>query len=129
MWFDPLLHFRAHAKAVGARGKPTVALLERVSGKVMGIAPGLAVKAVLLPTLLYATEAWHGRRGECYVNDKLDVVVNDGLRAALPTWSTTRVPALYLESGIPAAVYLVEDRKNAFARRLVSARLAVPRGP
>lgn len=121
VWFNQRLTFKPHAKTVAARGRPATALLNKISGKVKGLPARFAVqavRAVVLPTILYAAEAWHGLYGTAGVNTALEVVVNDGLQPALPAWQTTRLPVLHLESGIPDVAQLTEDRKNVYARRL-----------
>ena len=52
--------------------------------------------------------------------DRFDAVLRHAIRAALPIWKTTPIPALHREAGIPPASILLESQRIRFSARLKS---------
>lgn len=61
VYLDHKLTFTAHCKAMAGKGARAVGLLRRIGGCAKGFPPDLAVRAVsavVLPRILYGSEAW-----------------------------------------------------------------------
>ncbi|KAL3955841.1 hypothetical protein ACCO45_009860 [Purpureocillium lilacinum] len=52
--------------------------------------------------------------------DRFDAVLRHAIRAALPIWKTTPIPALHREAGVPPASILLESQRIRFSARLKS---------
>lgn len=135
VFFDRKLSFRTHVETLAARGRRLVNGVRALSNTVRG-APPLSVRRViqacLIPTLTYAAPTWwqgHTRpsrtdprrqvnSGMKTLCQKLEVVLNHGLRTILPVYRTTPSAVLHRETAIPPVGLLLDQCVALFSLRL-----------
>jgi len=138
VWLDPKLSFKRHVaeKAAAAR---RVANHIRGLSKVHSGAPPAAItkamKAVVIPKALFASEVWYpGRTRSSFVRkggqfrqvqtglqhsiSLIQKAINHALRGCLPVWKTTPLPALYREASVPPVEQLLDSARVRHAIRL-----------
>ncbi|OAQ93892.1 reverse transcriptase [Purpureocillium lilacinum] len=137
LWLDRKLSFNTHVDEWTAKARRIANHLKALANTRQGPLPSAvrrAVKACIEPTLFYGVEAWYpGQMAPGTGNatrlvstqikhlvDRFDAVLRHAIRAALPIWKTTPVPALHREAGIPPASILLESQRIRFSARLKS---------
>jgi hypothetical protein len=134
IWLDQKLRFRKHVDTMAAKARRAVGGIKALSNTVRGAPVQLlrqAVQACVLPILCYGAEAWwpgksravRGRETSNQVDGlvkRLDLVLRDALRGALPVYRTTPIPALHRELGIQPMKLVLDHRRAALAARIKS---------
>jgi ribonuclease HI len=132
IWLDRKLGFRKHVETMAAKGRRVASGIQALSNTVRGAPVQLlrqAVQACVLTVLCYGAEAWWPgstriARGREVCNqvashvNKLDLVLRDAIRGALPVYKTTPIPALHREIGIQPMKLALDHRRAAFAARI-----------
>ncbi|KAL2890469.1 putative double-stranded RNA/RNA-DNA hybrid binding protein [Ceratocystis lukuohia] len=80
-----------------AKARRTINVLRRLSRVYFGIPPKSALqvmRACVVPQLTYAATTWYPMASKTAL-DKLEVVLRDGIQAALPVYKTTNKLSLY----------------------------------
>ncbi|KAK4205867.1 hypothetical protein QBC37DRAFT_301944, partial [Rhypophila decipiens] len=97
--------------------KKQTAFIKRLNGVSYGLPPKeatQAVRTVVLPTLLYGYEAYFrpDTRGKTtnVIEGRLNSLLRDACRAAIPAWKTTPIPVLHAHTGILPARQLLQWR-------------------
>ncbi|CEJ92618.1 hypothetical protein VHEMI08257 [[Torrubiella] hemipterigena] len=130
---DRKLSFKAHITYWRQKGSNMANLLRSLSNTISGIAPAAvrhAVFTVIVPIMLYGTEAWltddptPSMKGSSLhlSQTQLNAIqkcLNTACKAILPVWRTTPNIYLWKEAGVPAA----EDQIKA-TRVRISLRIA-----
>lgn len=134
VYFDQKLDFHYHTEHWAAKGWKVAQHLRALNKVCKGLPPAAAVKAVkacVLPKVLYGAEVWAEGEKRPSIRDPAKIVksqqgkhirgidraVRLAVRAALPVWCTTPATTLYREAGIPPAeVLLAQTRKRASLR-------------
>ncbi|KKF94294.1 putative double-stranded RNA/RNA-DNA hybrid binding protein [Ceratocystis platani] len=83
-----------------AKARRTINVLRRLSRVYFGIPPKSALqvmRACVVSQLTYAATTWYPMASKTAL-DKLEVVLRDGIRAALPVYKTTNKPSLYRDT-------------------------------
>src|SRR5439155_14094905 len=110
----------------------TATHLKSLSNTIRGAQPNLlhqAVRACVLPILLYAAEAWwpgksRPNRGKIISNrigmhlQKLGVTLHIALRGILPVYRMTPLGSLYRETALPPIEIALDSRTESSAVRL-----------
>lgn len=135
VYFDRKLKFRRHVEVRAAMAAKVANHLKGLAAVTRGPpADGLykAVRTVVLPTLLYGSEAWYkgrkkpsSRHRNAKVSSRLGAHValasralHTAVRATVPAYRTHPRDALYVISGIPTAEIALEEARYRFALRL-----------
>lgn len=103
-----------HCKKRAAEAEKQINFLRRLNGASYGLPPKEAihaVKAVVVPTLLYGTELTAPEENK-RATELLNVTLRRGIRTAVPAWRTTPVPVLHWASGVLPADVLVRRRRT-----------------
>ncbi|KAJ6439060.1 reverse transcriptase [Purpureocillium lavendulum] len=137
LWLDRKLSFKFHVDEWSAKARRVANLLKGIANTKHGPLPRAvrrAVKACVEPTLFYGAEAWYPRQVAPSVANpnrlvstqvkhlvlRLDKVLRHALRAALPVWKTTPIPAMHREAGTPPATIALAAQQIRFSARLKS---------
>ncbi|PWI65419.1 hypothetical protein PCL_07020 [Purpureocillium lilacinum] len=137
LWLDRKLSFKTYVDEWTAKARRIANHLKALANTRQGPLPSAvrrAIKVCIEPTLFYGVEAWFpGQTAPCtgnstrlvstqikHIVDRLDAVLRHAIRAALPIWETTPVPALHREAGIAPASILLEAQRIRFSARLKS---------
>lgn len=135
VFFDRKLSFRTHIETLAARGRRLVNGIKALSNTVRGAPPlsvRRAIQACVIPTLTFAAPTWwqgytrpsrtnphqtvnSGLKTLC---QKLEVELNNGLRAILPVYRTTPSAALHRETAIPPVHLLLDQCIALYSLRL-----------
>ncbi|KAJ6437079.1 reverse transcriptase [Purpureocillium lavendulum] len=137
LWLDRKLSFKFHVDEWSAKARRVANVLKGIANTKHGPLPRAvrrAVKACVEPTLFYGAEAWYpGETAPSVANPnrlvstqikhlvlRLDKVLRHAVRAALPVWKTTPIPAMYREAGTPPAHIALAAQQIRFSARLKS---------
>ncbi|OAQ65636.1 endonuclease/reverse transcriptase [Purpureocillium lilacinum] len=137
LWLDRKLSFKFHVDEWSAKARRVANLLKGIANTKHGPLPRAvrrAVKACAEPTLFYGAEAWYpGEVAPSVANPnrivstqvkhlvlRLDKVLRHAVRAALPVWKTTPIPAMHREAGTPPASIALAAQQFRFSARLKS---------
>ncbi|OAQ57666.1 endonuclease/reverse transcriptase [Purpureocillium lilacinum] len=137
LWLDRRLSFKFHVDEWSAKARRVANLLKGIANTKHGPLPRAvrrAVKACVEPTLFYGAEAWYpGEVAPSVANPnrivstqvkhlvlRLDKVLRHAVRAALPVWKTTPIPAMHREAGTPPASIALAAQQIRFSARLKS---------
>ncbi|KAL2886028.1 putative double-stranded RNA/RNA-DNA hybrid binding protein [Ceratocystis lukuohia] len=115
VWWDPSLSFNKHCKETMAKARRTINVLRRLSRVYFGIPPKSAlqvIRACVVPQLTYAATTWYPMASKTAL-DKLEVVLRDGIRAALPVYKTTNKPSLYRFAAFPSLRLICQEMIRA----------------
>ncbi|PWI64394.1 hypothetical protein PCL_10507 [Purpureocillium lilacinum] len=137
LWLDRRLSFKFHVDEWSAKARRVANLLKGIANTKHGPLPRAvrrAVKACVETTLFYGAEAWYpGQVAPSVANPnrivstqvkhlvlRLDKVLRHAVRAALPVWKTTPIPAMHREAGTPPASIALAAQQIRFSARLKS---------
>ncbi|PZR61209.1 MAG: hypothetical protein DI537_52575, partial [Stutzerimonas stutzeri] len=137
LWLDRRLSFKFHVDEWSAKARRVANLLKGIANTKHGPLPRAvrrAVKACVEPTLFYGAEAWYpGEVAPSVANPnrivstqvkhlvlRLDKVLRHAVRAALPVWKTTPIPAMHREAGTPPAHIALAAQQIRFSAGLKS---------
>ncbi|KAL2891122.1 Endonuclease/Exonuclease/phosphatase family protein [Ceratocystis lukuohia] len=115
VWWDPSLSFNKHCKETMAKARRTINVLRHLSRVYFGIPPKSAlqvIRACVVPQLTYAATTWYPMASKTAL-DKLEVVLRDGIRAALPVYKTTNKPSLYRFAAFPSLRLICQEMIRA----------------
>lgn len=131
VWLDRKLSFKTHVSKWAIKARSVTNLLRGFCSTVKG-PPAHAVRRAVIacvePVLLYGSEAWYpgvtNAKGAStrtqHLTDRIDSVLKISIRAILPAWKTTPIPALHREAGIAPADQILEAHRLRFSTRLRS---------
>jgi ribonuclease HI len=143
IWLDSKLTFKTHVEKWTAKAQAVAYHLRGLTNTRHGPLPSAvrrAVRACVEPILLYGAEAWYpgmtcprysqpARKGPSRIKHlirRMNKALHQSMRAILPVWTTTPIPVLHRESGIPPIPQLLESRRGLFSSRLKSLDAAHP---
>lgn len=136
IWLDRKLSFLTHCQKWAAKAALVATHLRRLNNTQRGSSPQLlwqVVKACINPVALYGAEVWwpgdkilswsNGRQKELkhrcnrHLNHLSKPIIS-GIRAILPTYRTTPIPALHREAGIPPVSILLAGLRLRHSLRI-----------
>ncbi|KAL1952888.1 hypothetical protein VTO42DRAFT_4058 [Malbranchea cinnamomea] len=132
IWLDRKLTFKKYVDTMAVKARQVAGGIQALSNTVRGAPVQLlrqAVQACMLPILCYRAEAWWPGKSRVVgggeisnrvdsLMERLDLVLRQAIRGALPVYWTTPIAALHRELEIPPIKLALDHRHAALAARI-----------